>query len=489
MTISNQDNESHPTEGEIENFRKKNLINRLGQLAISDSGFGSRLALVDSFGKSVSYSELIDLTSSKLLSELTRSDRLYLFLFSRDIDSTVTYLSLLRTEATFIVLSPDISIDAIESLILAYEPDAIIGPDKDIQRLGFSSNTTWGSISLAILKVHQGSWQPGTPQILMSTSGSTGSPKQVRLSMGHLSSNADDISSTLGISSEHVALSVLSFSYSYGLSVLNSHLWMGATTVCSDLSPVSPGFIELIEKTGVTSLVGVPFTYDLYDRLQIFDRVPKSVSYFTQAGGALPREKVANVSRKLRAKGVSFHPMYGQTEATARISIMPSELSLEFPNSVGHVLPSGKMSIGTANHPSELTYFGPNTMLGYSLDRQDLLRDDENQGVLETGDLAVIDSQGLIFIEGRIKRIAKINGVRINLQEIEKMLDLEAQVAVYEEENRLVIFTELESPEFERIRISLNKFGIQNRDFTIRHIKFIPRLSSGKINYEELKRI
>jgi acyl-coenzyme A synthetase/AMP-(fatty) acid ligase len=264
---------------------------------------------------------------------------------------------------------------------------------------------------------------------------------------------------------------------------------MGGTTVCSDLSPVSPGFIELIEKTGVTSLVGVPFTYQLYDRLQIFDRVPKSVKYFTQAGGALPSEKVANVSRKLRQKGVSFHPMYGQTEATARISVMPSELSLEFPNSVGRVLPSGQISVGTENHPSELTYFGPNTMLGYSMNRRDLLRDDENAGVLETGDLAVIDNQGLIFIEGRIKRIAKINGVRINLQEIEKMLGLETQVAIYEEENRLVIFTELQPVEFEKIRISLDKFGIQKRDFTIRHTESIPRLSSGKIDYEELRRI
>ena len=466
--------------------RQSCISTQLESLVLSDPSLGKKAALIYEDGRTVTYGQLIHLYTKPTPPKFLVREAFQFFIFSRTVDCVILYLNLLWSKASFAILPEGMTKEALESLASSYKPANVIGTKQELTRLGLPIENTWGELA----SVNPGvNWQPldfHPPQILMGTSGTTGSAKQVRLSPGHLAANARDISKRLTITGDDVALSILPFSYSYGLSVLNSHLWSGAAIVCSDVSPVSPGFIELLQQRKVSSLTGVPFNYEMYSRLNLYERLPASVRYFTQAGGALPSNQVAEVSRSLAKFGVDFFPMYGQTEATARISILQSDLVRDFPDSVGTAIPSGAVSIGSQNHPEELVFEGPNTMYGYSTCQSDLLLPDTNLGRLETGDLAKLDTNGLIFLKGRLKRIAKVNGVRLNLSEIETKLSQFAQAAVVEDANTVLIFTELEPDKFTLINDSLDKLGMQRRDYKVIGISELPRTSSGKIDYTQL---
>ena len=474
-----------PGEIELSKLRSLSIISQIQKHATDSISGASRPALTDESGVSVSYHELVLLMTQHELDEFLQEAKFFFIILSREINAVVLYLKLLESGASFLVLPEEASRNSIDSLVLAYAPSAILGKKEVILNLGLDSSREWRNYSVSDLKGSSKSGIRASQQILMSTSGSTGSPKQVRLSHGHLAANAADIASALEISPEHSALTVLPLSYSYGLSVLNSHLWAGANVVLSSIGVLSSGFLELIDRRGVTSLVGVPFTYQMYERLGILGDPPRGLRYFTQAGGALDSKTISKISHALNQKGVGFFPMYGQTEATARITIMKSENVSESPGSVGEVVKSGRLTIGSSNHPEELVFSGPNTMLGYSTGLDDLSLPDQLGGVLETGDLASIQN-GIVSIIGRIRRIAKINGMRINLLEIENELSKIGSVAALESNNKLALFTELDKENFQDLENSLVNFGIQKRDFLIKKISQIPRLSSGKTDYEQL---
>lgn len=466
--------------------RQSCLSTHLDSLVLSDPGIGKKVALLYEDGRSLTFGQLIQLYTTPTPPKFLAHNALQFLIFSRTVDCVILYLNLLWSKTSFAILPEGMTNDALESLASSYKPAAVIGTKQELTRLGLTIENTWRDLASVNREVNGQPLDLHPPQILMGTSGTTGLAKQVRLSPGHLAANARDISKRLAISPDDVALSILPFSYSYGLSVLNSHLWSGAAIVCSEVSPVSPGFIELLQQRKVSSLTGVPFNYEMYSRLKLYERLPKSVRYFTQAGGALPSNQVAEVARSLAKFGIDFFPMYGQTEATARISILQSDFVREFPDSVGTVIPSGAVSIGSKNHPEELVFEGPNTMYGYSTGQSDLLSLDTNLGRLETGDLAKIDTNGFIFLKGRLKRIAKINGVRLNLSEIETKLSQFGQTAVVEDTNTVLIFTELEPEKFTLINDSLENLGMQRRDYKVIGISELPRTSSGKIDYSQL---
>lgn len=466
--------------------RQACLSTHLERLVTSEPSLTKRPALIYEDGKSLSFGELIALYTHPTPPGFVIDKTLQFFVFSRTIDCVILYLNLLRSKTSFAILPEGLTKPALESLASLYRPASVIGTKEELTSLGLPIENTWMGLASARYTADSQPLNTLLSQILMGTSGTTGSAKQVRLSPGHLAVNASDISKRLAITHDDVAISILPFSYSYGLSVLNSHLWSGAAIICSDMSPVSPGFTELLDQRKVSSLTGVPFNYQMYSRLNLFERLPKSVRYLTQAGGALPSNQVAEVGRTLAKSGVDFFPMYGQTEATARISILPSELVGEFPDSVGTVIPSGNVSIGSKNHPEELVFEGPNTMYGYSTRQNDLFLPDTNLGRLETGDLATLDGNGLIFLRGRLKRIAKINGVRLNLSEIESKLSQFGQTAIVEDANSLLIFTELGNERFPLMIDSLEHLGVQRRDYKLIAISELPRTSSGKIDYSQL---
>ncbi len=259
--------------------------------------------------------------------------------------------------------------------------------------------------------------------LLLSTSGSTGSPKLVRLSHDNLLANARSIAEYLGLDAPDRAITSLPLHYCYGLSVLTSHLTAGAGVVLTDLSVADECFWDLARSAGVTGVAGVPYTFDLLDSSGFAERDLPDLRYLTQAGGRMAPEQVVRYAELGRARGWDLVVMYGQTEATARMAYLPPYLAATRPHAVGVPIPGGHLRLepvdgGPGDDVGELVYSGPNVMMGYAERAADLARGPELTE-LRTGDLARQADDGLWEVCGRLDRHAKVFGLRLDLARLE----------------------------------------------------------------------
>ena len=297
-------------------------------------------------------------------------------------------------------------------LVEAYDPDVVFRRDGDrldaVPRRAGSTHDLHPDLAL-----------------LLSTSGSTGSPKLVRLSHDNLRSNALAIAESLRITADDRAATSLPLHYCYGLSVVNSHLVRGAGLVLTEDSVVDECFWELFGSAGATSFAGVPYTFDLLDRSGFARRDLPTLRMVTQAGGRLAPERVRQYAEVGRRAGWDLVVMYGQTEATARMAYLPPELATRRPDAIGLPIPGGSFRlepVAECAEPGtgELVYTGPNVMMGYATSPDDLGRG-AGTGELHTGDLArAVD--GVYEIVGRRDRYAKLFGLRIDLDRVEQRL-------------------------------------------------------------------
>jgi acyl-coenzyme A synthetase/AMP-(fatty) acid ligase len=236
-------------------------------------------------------------------------------------------------------------------------------------------------------------------------------------------------------------------SYCYGLSVINSYLLRGASVVLTTRSVADPAFWDLFREVGATSLAGVPYTFDLLDRLGFeWMRLP-SLRYVTQAGGRLAPDRVRRYAELGRRDGWEFFVMYGQTEATARMAYLPPRLVTSHPRAIGLAIPDGSFRLAPVpGHPEpdtgELVYDGPNVMLGYAETAADLSLG-RTTTELHTGDLARRTAAGLYEIVGRRSGFVKVFGLRIDLQQVETALERRGLVAACAgEDGELVVVLE-----------------------------------------------
>lgn len=259
--------------------------------------------------------------------------------------------------------------------------------------------------------------------VLLSTSGTTGNPRLVRLSRDNISSNADSIVAALGLTSADRAITTLSPAYSYGLSVINSHLAAGATLVLNSASVTDDKFWQVMTQAGVTTMAGVPHTFELLDRIGFTGSEAPHLRQLTCAGGRLPAAAVTKYAGIGRQHGFELVVMYGQTEATARIACLPGALAEKFPDSVGWPVPGGSVELRDcdADGVGRLVYSGRNVMMGYADGAVDLARGPELDE-LDTGDRARIHADGRIEIVGRTGSFAKVFGYRVNLADVDRAL-------------------------------------------------------------------
>ena len=188
--------------------------------------------------------------------------------------------------------------------------------------------------------------------------------------------------------------------------------------------------------------------------------------------------------------------MYGQTEATARMSYLPLDKALEKYASIGIAIPGGRFAILDVNGneitesdvDGELEYWGKNVSLGYGECREDLQKADENHGVLKTGDVARRDADGYYYITGRMKRFLKIYGNRVNLDATEQFLKaVTLSVACVGVDDKMTVFITDESKKDAVKDLLMQKTGINTRAFDVRVIDAIPIKSSGKLDYRVLQ--
>jgi len=398
------------------------------------------------------------------------------------------YLAALNAGSALILLDASLDDELLGNFLQAYQPDWIFTAKSDIQLAGYRKSASrepglfTGEQPLDI-EIHP------DLALLLNTSGSTGSPKLVRLTLKNLAANADSIATYLQLRSRERAITSLPMSYSYGLSVINSHLHARASIVFTDDGVLQRSFWDALERYQCTSLAGVPYTYQMLLQTGLLDKKGSSLQTFTQAGARLDERYVRQMHQLALARGRRFFVMYGQTEATARISYVPFEQLGRKIGSVGIAIPNGSLTVDGATE--ELVYCGPNVMLGYAECRQDLAKGDELHGVLRTGDLARKDDDGYFYITGRLKRFLKMFGRRFNLDDVEKFLTrrFEASVACYGRDDLLMLAVESSgNPEAIR-KVVCETFDLPRSVVKALRVTELPRTPNGKLDYKRLAEI
>lgn len=340
--------------------------------------------------------------------------RLVLVEAVNSVDCLVTYLAALAGRHPVLLAAGDA---ARQRLVDRYDPDVVARPADD------------------------GGWsveerRPGTAHdlhpdlaLLLGTSGSAGSPKLVRLGAAAVDANAAAVAAALGLSADDRAVTTLPLAYCYGLSVVHSHLLRHAGVVVSPHSVLDEAFWALLEHAGVTTLAGVPWTFDLLDRAGLAERPAPALRLVTQAGGRLPPDRVRGYAALGARRGWEFAVMYGQTEATARMAVLPPALAASRPQAVGRPVPGGSFRVlepdGDRPVPpgevGEIVYSGANVMLGYAHGPADLALGRTTTD-LRTGDLGRLAPDGLLEVTGRCSALVKVAGIRVDLDHVEAEL-------------------------------------------------------------------
>lgn len=325
--------------------------------------------------------------------------------------------------------------------------------------------------------------------LLLLTSGSTGSPKLVRHSLRNVEVNAGNVCQLFGLTPDERAMATLPMYYTMGLSVITSHLLAGATLLLSSRSMLDKGFWTTLQEA--TSFTGVPYSYELLMRMHFTRMHLPNLRVLSQGGGKLSEEMFRSLAQYAHDTGKRFIATYGQSECTARMAYLPAELALEKTCSIGFAEPGGQLSIidengqesFTGEAMGEMVYRGENVTLGYAFSPEDLLKGDENHGVMHTGDLARRDADGCYFIVGRLKRFLKIYGVRIDLEEVENLIQAEFKTDCYCKGNdeKLVVLVADRQAAAKLPGFLENKTHLFHKNIEVRLVDAILRNEAGKV--------
>lgn len=436
--------------------------------------WGTRTALCDEAGEELSFSQLA-LAADQFSQRLGPDRQLVLIKTGNSIAAVVAFIACLRGRHPVILTSET----GASRIIETFQPNIIVDGTGEISRHSDVTHAMHPDLA-----------------ILLSTSGSTGAAKLVRLSHEAVHANAEAIAQYLDLSDQDVPITTLPITYSYGLSVLTSHLLAGGRSVLTDRSVVEPEFWALFQKHRVTSIAGVPYTYELLDASGFRARDLTSLRSMTQAGGRLDAGLRSIFSEWAKARGIRFFVMYGQTEATARIAYLPPDLQDTFGDCIGRAIPGGRLALeDMAGNPvlpgeaGELVFKGPNVMMGYASTPADLATGRELT-VLRTGDVGEEAAPGIFRIVGRLSRFSKIAGLRISLDEIEQRLGAHDMRAIVSGDDEAIAVC-LEREDLCATAASLleQTMAIPPRVLIFLAPQVLPRLPSGKADHSAILRM
>ena len=390
--------------------------------------FKNRIAIITETNKIYRYKD-IDSLSNKFLLKLDQNKKLIFLLGQNNIDTIIGYIAFLKKNYAILIIDYKINNLFLNNLIKNYKPEYIYCP-KNIKKISsYKFLYKFNNYNLLESRKKLNIQLNKDICLLMSTSGSTGSPKLVKLSFKNLISNTKSISKFLKIKKNDVTITSLPFSYVYGLSVINSHLFNGSSVVLTNSSITEKKYWILLNKYKVNNLSGVPYSYSILERFFIKE-VPKSIKYTTQAGGKMNSHQILRLLDIYKKNKIKLIQMYGAAEATARMSYLNFKFASKKIGSIGKPIPGGKFKIinddgkiiNKNNTNGELVYYGKNVFMGYSNNFKDLFLPDINKNILKTGDIAYKDKDGFYYIVGRKNRYTKIFGIRVSLSELENIL-------------------------------------------------------------------
>ena len=388
------------------------------------NNFKNKVAFFDDIEK-VKYSDILNY--SIRLKKIFNKNSLVLLVISNSLESLKIYSSLLQINVTTIIIDESLGKKYIFDLIKKYKVNYLISPRKFIniskEKIFLNDETNY-----LILKKNEFKHKINKKNlILLPTSGTTANPKFVRLSAENLNFNSKKIIESLSLKKSEVAYTSLPAGFAFGLSVINTHLTIGAKIFVSKASVVEKQFWENLTKYKITSLYGVPSMFKFICVSRLYHKIPTQVKYLAQAGGKLEKKYIEELIIFSKKNDKKFYLMYGQTEASPRISSFNIMKNIKKKLSIGKPFKQTSIELIDNNktkgfRDKEIVFFGKNVCLGYSKNLKDLKKGDVNFGKLYTGDVGFKDKDGFYYITGRVKRFAKIHGLRIDLDDIENFL-------------------------------------------------------------------
>lgn len=458
--------------------------------------FANHIAVETEQGKKMTYARLKE-ASDSIAAEM-ESRKFTFCLCENTIGSFVGYVAFMTHNIPTVLLDASKDVDIIEDLIEHYQPQYVWCPTKRVDDLSTGIPVIEYEDYSLLQTVEQNYEIHPDVLLCLTTSGTTGSPKLVKLTEKNLRSNAESIAEYLRITEKERAITSLPMYYSFGMSVINSHLIKGATLLLTDKAVIQREFLNFLKEGEATSIAGVPYTYEMLRRLRFLKMELPGLKTMIQAGGKLNANIVKEYVEAAKSSGKEFVVMYGQTEAAPRMSYLPFDKALEKYASIGIAIPGGRLSlrdvndqeIATPDTDGELIYEGPNVCMGYAECIEDLTKGDENHGVLHTGDVARFDSDGYFYITGRMKRFVKVWGNRCNLDATEQLVKaITTSCACVGVDDKITVFV-TESGLEEKIKNYLiDKTGLNIRAFDVKVVETIPTLLSGKLDYQTMQKM
>lgn len=453
----------------------------------------THIAVKDNEGHSLSYGELADSVRNAAVLAIPRS--VIFILCKNTVGCLVGYLASVEGDSVPLLLSSRIDKELLKSLLEEYLPAYIWIPSE--MASDFSCEKIYEQNGYSLLVT-------GNPlyplheqlQLLMTTSGSTGSPKLVRYKKGNLEANAKNVAKAFGWTSDERPVCDLGMQYTMGLNVINTHLYVGATVLLTTYNLMSSGFWDYIRDEKATNFTGVPFSYDIFYRLH-FDRMDlPCLRTLAQGGGKLTDSRFRQLSEYAGKTGKRFVATFGTTETAARMAYLPYEFALSKIGSIGKAIPEGELFlvddegniIPDQEAEGELCYRGPNVTMGYALQKDDLQKGDEFNGEYHTGDFARRDADGFYYITGRKSRFLKLLSYRVSLDQCEKLIqeEFDIECACTGTDSQMVIFITDKNLTNKIIDFIVAKTTLFKSLFKVYVVNTIPHNSSGKVDYKHL---
>ena len=459
--------------------------------------FKNETALINDAGKKFTYRKIS--SHSKEISKIIKPRSLVLLISENSIGSVISYISLIKNDCVVIIIDVKTSADNVLELFKKYKPNFIFFPQNwtNLQKFrNCSFLTSFLNYDVICNNVQNKFKINPELSMLLTTSGSMGSPKLVRLSKKNLFENTNSIRDYLKINHKKRSITTMPTSYSFMISIINSYIENGASIYVTKLSIMQKKFWDNYNLYKITSFSGVPYIFETIIKLGVKKIFIDSLEEITQAGGKLSNiylKKYIKLCEQFKKK---FITMYGQTEASPRMSYLDWKFAKSKLGSIGKSLNKTKLWIVDKENKKikkpgvigELIFEGSNVALGYSKNISDLNKGDENNGILKTGDLACIDVNGFIYIKGRVNRMAKIYGNRVSLDDLEeKMQEINLNVVCKINKDKIEIFYEKEYDQ----RNLLNKLsfisGLNKTIFEFKKVNKFPKTLSGKIDIQKLE--
>ncbi|MDH4249835.1 MAG: AMP-binding protein [Nitrospira sp.] len=456
----------------------------------------SRVLFRDSEGRCLLYGKVAELAETSAFTLAQR--RVVLCMVDNDLAGLAGYLGLLTANAIPLMISVGMLSGQLQSLTASYRPGYVWLPES--RRAEFAEAVcliAYDGYCLLHLdfppyEIHE------SLALLLGTSGSTGSPQFVRLSHENVWNNAESIAQYLELNGEEIPITTLPPSYTYGLSILHSHVVMGATIAVTKATFFDRSFWQFVREVGATSLGGVPYHYEILERLRFTSMDLPRLRTLTQAGGRMEPAMTRKYATHCASRSMRYFTMYGQVEATARMSYLPSTKAVAKAGSIGVAIPGGRFwledqdghVITEAGVTGELVYQGANVSMGYAKGYEDLAKGDERHGVLRTGDMARRDEDGDYFIVGRLKRFIKLFGHRVNLADVESFLYEEGHVAACVGCDDLleVYMPHGATGQAQRVKtLVVQHLKVGLKGVVIYEVDVLPRNDAGKVQYAKLR--